>query len=154
MLFENRTAQNRLGARGHFSRPLHEPRRTPHCGPIGSGDHFARLFADRPATSFAIWSLWLSSLYFLLGPASYVRVIDAGNGTLPARMWMGQQLWHGGLGDWLPLACCGSDRVLNAYRLELPSLLFAILPGWLAYGRDHVLAALRGRIFFLSPSAR
>ena len=83
---------------------------------------------------FALWALWLSGLYFMLGPGSYVRVIDAGNGTLPARMWMGEQVWHGGPSDWFSLACCGSDRVLNAYRFELPSFLFAVLPGWLAYG--------------------
>ncbi len=112
------------------------------------GNRLLNRIAQRPARFFAVWSLWLSGLYFLLGPASYVRVIDAGNGSLPARMWAGEQIWHGGLGDWFPLACCGSDRVLNAYRLELPNLLFAVLPGWLAYGAVMYLQRFVAGYFF------
>jgi Protein of unknown function (DUF6044) len=110
-------------------------------------DFFPRQ-AKKPARNFAIWALWLSGMYFLLGPASYVRIVDTGNGTLPARMWAGQALAHGQLSDWFPLACCGSDRTLNAYCLELPNVLFAVLPGWLAYGMVMYLQRFVAGYFF------
>jgi hypothetical protein len=94
----------------------------------------AAWFAARPLTTFAVWSLWLSALYFCLGPGSYVKVPDCGNGTLPSRMISAQEFMQGELGNWMYYSGCGTDRVLNNFRLEPQCILFALLPGWLGYG--------------------
>jgi hypothetical protein len=100
-------------------------------------DRFQRLcqwFAARPLTTFVLWTLWLSGFYFCLGPASYVKVPDCGNGTLPARMVSANDFLHGRLGNWMDFSGCGTDRVLNNFRLEPHCILLALLPGWLGYG--------------------
>src|SRR5690349_20978278 len=71
--------------------------------------------AARTLTTFTCWALWLSFLYFALGPASYVKVPDCGNGTLPARIMAANDFLHGRLGNWMDYSGCGTDRVLNNF---------------------------------------
>jgi hypothetical protein len=91
-------------------------------------------WAERPLAASAVWSVWLALLYFALGPYSYVKVPDCGNGTLPARMVIAERLLAGEFGYWMDFSGCGTDRVVNNFRLEPHCILLALLPGWLGYG--------------------
>lgn len=97
-------------------------------------DAMTSWLAERPLRTFVVWALWLSCLYFVLGPMSYVKVPDCGNGTLPARMISANELLHGELGNWMSFSGCGTDRVINNFRLEPICVLLALLPAWLGYG--------------------
>jgi hypothetical protein len=88
----------------------------------------------RPGFACGAWSFWLAMLYFCCGTASYVKMPDCGNGTLPARQVFAQEWLAGELGNWMPQSGCGIDRVVNNYRLEPQCLLLGLLPGWLGYG--------------------
>jgi hypothetical protein len=86
----------------------------------------------KPHVLFAAWAFWLSSLYFVLGPASYVRVHDIGDSNLPARI---SASMGGALTDfWNRWAIAGGERLGQGLTSEIDILLFALLPGWLAYG--------------------
>jgi hypothetical protein len=98
------------------------------------GEWLCRWCAARPLTTFAVWAFWLSFLYFALGPISYVKVPDCGNGTLPSRIISANQFLQGKLGYWMDYSGCGTDRVLNNFRLEPLCVLLALLPPWLGYG--------------------
>jgi hypothetical protein len=98
------------------------------------GERLCHWCAARPLTTFTLWAFWLSFLYFALGPASYVKVPDCGNGTLPSRMISAERFLHGQHGYWMDYSGCGTDRVLNNFRLEPHCILLALLPGWLGYG--------------------
>lgn len=112
------------------------------------GDRACRWFAARPMLTFTCWALWLSFLYFALGPASYVKVPDAGNGTLPARMVSAGDLLRGELGNWMAFSGCGTDRVLNNFRLEPLCVLLGVFPGWLGYGLITFVQRLVAGYFF------
>lgn len=98
------------------------------------GERLCRWCAARPLTTFVVWAFWLSFLYFALGPISYVKVPDCGNGTLPSRIISANQFLQGKLGYWMDYSGCGTDRVLNNFRLEPLCVLLALLPPWLGYG--------------------
>ncbi|MFO1487491.1 MAG: DUF6044 family protein [Verrucomicrobiota bacterium] len=84
--------------------------------------------AQRPAWLFLAWSFWLSAEYLVFGPASYVRVHDNGDATLPMLL---ANCPPQGL-PWNALGLCGLDGW--AWGVQLTSVFFWALPGWLAYG--------------------
>jgi len=112
------------------------------------GERICRWFAARPLTTFLLWAVWLSYLYWALGPASYVKVPDCGNGTLPARMVVAGDFLNGQLGNWMAFSGCGTDRVLNNFRLEPQSVLLGLLPAWLGYGLIILVQRLVAGYFF------
>src|SRR5688572_23760691 len=90
------------------------------------GERLCHWCAARPLATFVCWTFWLSFLYFALGPASYVKVPDCGNGTLPARIVGANDFLQGRLGNWMDYSGCGTDRVLNNFRLEPHCILLAL----------------------------
>ena len=84
--------------------------------------------ASKPALIFFAWSFWLSAEYLVFGPASYVRIHDNGDATLP--MLLAHVPPHGL--PWNFLALCGVDGWAGG--VQITSVLFYCLPGWLAYG--------------------
>jgi hypothetical protein len=111
-------------------------------------DRFCQWCAARPLTTYAVWAFWLSFLYFALGPISYVKVPDCGNGTLPSRILSAQQFLQGNLGYWMDYSGCGTDRVLNNFRLEPLCILLALLPPWLGYGLIMLIQRFIAGYFF------
>jgi hypothetical protein len=91
---------------------------------------------NRPLFLFLIWALWLSAEYVFLGPFSYVRVHDVGDSALPMRLALIDEFLKNGFFYWFPYEACGSDRLSFTFLnfLQVDSLLFFTLPGWLAYG--------------------
>lgn len=84
---------------------------------------------------FFTWSLWIS-LEFLLGPFSHVRIHDNGDGLLPQLIASKYQFSRYGLSYFADYVASGID-VSSQFLLpfsNLNSLLFIILPPWLAYG--------------------
>lgn len=89
--------------------------------------------ASRGLRYFLLVALWLGLEYFALGPASYVALHDNGDGTLPLYIGAARSLFTDG-GYWLPIMAGGVDRLGNDLaQLRLSSVLFAFLPGWVAY---------------------
>ncbi|NLE74859.1 MAG: YfhO family protein [Actinobacteria bacterium] len=89
-----------------------------------------RWFAVHPFITCLLWALWLSALYGIFGPHSYVRVFDNADGGLAARA--GMNLWLAGwdaLAIWAHGWVAGLDRGIP----DLDLLPFLVLPGWLAY---------------------
>ena len=84
--------------------------------------------AAKPALIFLAWSFWLAAEYLVFGPASYVRIHDNGDATLP--MLLAHVPPHGL--PWNFLALCGVDGWAGG--VQITSVLFYVLPGWLAYG--------------------
>src|ERR1019366_7798466 len=84
--------------------------------------------AKSPALVFLVWSFWLSAEYLVFGPASYVRVHDNGDATLPMLL---AHVPPNGL-PWNSLALCGLDGWV--WGVQLTNLVFLLLPRWLAYG--------------------
>ncbi len=82
---------------------------------------------------FALWALWLALGSLALGPNSYVRVLDEGNGHVPARIAASMDGTSLALTRWAPW-CAGVDRFAQAMNTDLSVVLFALLPSWLAYG--------------------
>ena len=86
--------------------------------------------AAHPFVACVLWALWLSALYGAFGPHSYVRVFDNADGVLPAKASL--NLWVSGakaLGSWAFPWATGAHRG----AIELDTMPFLVLPGWLAY---------------------
>jgi hypothetical protein len=88
-----------------------------------------RRLLSSPLLIFTLWALYLSFPYWGLGGASYVRIHDVGDSHIPARLALVSQQW----GWWNPLALCGVDGGTSK-PLGPESLLYFVMPGWLAYG--------------------
>jgi hypothetical protein len=86
------------------------------------------------AMVFVIWSAWLSVEYLALGSFSYLRLNDNADQFLPAKINQGQALAHGDFSYWNPFWFSGSDNLAAGLSNTLDSVLFAVVPGWLAYG--------------------
>jgi hypothetical protein len=115
---------------------------------LDRSERLARWCAARPLATFTMWAFWLSFLYFALGPASYVKVPDCGNGTLPSRIISAQRFLHGQLGNWMDYSGCGTDRVLNNFRMEPLCVVLALLPAWLGYGLIMLVQRFIAGYFF------
>ena len=83
---------------------------------------------------FLLWALWLSLPYFGLGPESYVRIFDNADSTLPAMVSLGTATPSHLMSAWNPLQLTGLDQTPVSSAADVASWLFAVLPGWLAYG--------------------
>jgi hypothetical protein len=89
-----------------------------------------RWAAAHPFAVSVIWALWLSALYGVFGPHSYVRIQDNADGFLAIRS--GMNAFVGGAGwltSWARSWASGVDKGVA----DLDALLFVALPGWLAY---------------------
>jgi hypothetical protein len=86
------------------------------------------------AILFLLWALWLAFPYFGFGAESYVRIFDNGDSTLPAKVSMRTATPSHLLSAWNPQPVTGVDQVPVTSSADLDNWLFAILPGWLAYG--------------------
>ena len=83
---------------------------------------------------FALWSLLLAVPYFGLGPMSFVALHDTAEMNLPRAVWYGSSHALTGMGSWAPQGVSGTDRAAAGLARDLDTLLFTLLPGWLAYG--------------------
>lgn len=105
--------------------------------PRGLGSYllrFGRWLKAHPALFFLLWALWLAFEYFGFGPYSYVRIHDNGDSFLPARIIQGRALAQGAMGYWNSIWVSGADNFAAGVAYEIDSLLFTVMPGWLAYG--------------------
>lgn len=83
----------------------------------------------RPALTALLFAAWLSCAYFVLGPSSYVRVIDNADGVLPAHL----AFRNAPSGWWAQPWAGGVDRLSQGMALDGSVLLFLVFPGWAAY---------------------
>ncbi len=83
---------------------------------------------------FAGWSLLLAFPYFGFGSMSFVVLHDTAEMNLPRAIWYGSPAAETGLGSWSPQGVSGTDRLASGLSTDLDTLLFMVLPGWLAYG--------------------
>lgn len=90
--------------------------------------------ASHASVLFFIWSLWLTFPHFVFGPWSHVSGHDESSMVLPAKLTFSQPHLSSRLGYWRPQWVAGVDRSAAPYTTDLDSLLFIMLPGWLAYG--------------------
>jgi hypothetical protein len=96
----------------------------------------AQWLGSHVAILFLMWSLWLAFEYFAFGPASYVRIHDNGDSQLASKLALVPTLTDGQFGYWESQKVSGADTLAGGggAPVELDSLFFALLPGWLAYG--------------------
>jgi len=96
---------------------------------------FGKWVSSHPGTFFLLWSLWLSFLYFGLGPLSFVFMHDTGDSALPYRVALANAVAKGAWGYWDPQKVSGIDTLSMLVSPFQPDiLLLALLPTWLAYG--------------------
>ncbi len=110
---------------------------------LGDGDSLPQTPAptrDRPVTATVValllllFAAGLAFPYYGLGELSYVVQHDVGEMNVPRAVWFGDGQSLTGLGSWSPQALSGTDRLATGLSRDLSTLLFALLPGWLAYG--------------------
>ena len=83
---------------------------------------------------FLLWALWLAFPYLGFGSESYVRIYDNADSTLPAMVSLGTANPSHLMSPWNPLQLTGLDQTPVSSAADVASWLFAVLPGWLAYG--------------------
>jgi hypothetical protein len=86
------------------------------------------------AVLFLVWAVWLAFPYFGLGSGSYVRIYDNADSTLAARVALRATDPSHLNTAWNPQPVAGVDQTPVSSYADLDGWLFAILPGWLAYG--------------------
>ena len=91
---------------------------------------FKRLI-ERDQTVLIAIILWVSLDFLILGKYSRVLVGDEGDSVLSAMLSMAHM--DGLRTLWSPFAVAGTDRLATTFFPELWSVLFHVLPGWLAY---------------------
>ena len=75
--------------------------------------------------------------YFALGKYSYVEMFDIGDYFIPKNLIMVENLLQNGPAYWYPYKIGGLDLLGSGFfytHLNLNTLLFLLLPGWLASG--------------------
>ncbi len=104
----------------------------------------ARWAGAHPFAACLVWALWLSAIYGLFGPHSYVRTFDNADGYLAMRSSTNFSVagWDA-FASWAHVAISGSDRGF----LGLDGLPFLVLPGWLGYWLIMFLQRLIGAYF-------
>ncbi|MBI4678147.1 MAG: hypothetical protein HY748_11245 [Elusimicrobia bacterium] len=94
----------------------------------------------RAALFLALASLWLCLEYFILGPFSYVQTLETGDSYIPRHLAVASGSFVPRTSLWLPWLACGTDRLsIDFSFFHASSLLFGLLPGWLAYQAVIVL---------------
>lgn len=97
---------------------------------------------------FAGWSLLLTFPYFGFGSMSFVVLHDTAEMNLPRAVWYGDPAAATGMGSWSPMGVSGTDRLASGFSAGFDTLLFASLPGWLAYGLFMWLQRFLAGLFF------
>ncbi len=88
-------------------------------------------FRDRPWHAAIVAALWMVLEYVVLGPASYVRHSDVGDGNLGL---IGSSRTLPSFGAyWSSVTVGGVDRLSQPAFVPLDTLVFAALPVWPAY---------------------
>jgi len=78
--------------------------------------------------------LLLSIEYYILGPYSYVRIIDEADSLIPRFLAFRSLLLNFGIFHWFPNLVCGVDSLSNGLAIWRFSTLFLLIkPGWLGY---------------------
>lgn len=98
-----------------------------HLKDKGSGAFWKRM----PSAVFAVWALWLSLPFFLLGSSSTFPIHDNADQMLSALVGYSRgvaspTVWAAGWAS-------GVDWLSQAYTNNLYTLLFLFLPAWVAY---------------------
>ena len=104
---------------------------------MGRGESLHRILSwlgSRPSLLFLLWALWLSFPYFGFGASSYVWLPDNGDALLPMQLAKADGHVQEQAGWWSHLAVSGTDGLSSLWVGEPLFALFALLPGWLAYG--------------------
>jgi len=83
---------------------------------------------------FTIWSLWLVSHPFLLGPYSYTKLHDNTESYLPAKLSINSITDIYPFKKWNHQWEAGSDLLASTYTSDFDIPLFIFLPGWMGYG--------------------
>ena len=104
------------------------------CEPFSYFPRIAQWIAANLVVVFLLWSLWLAFEYLAFGPSSFVRIWDNGDNYMPARIAQGQMLADGKFPYWSPQWASGVDLLASGLSPLLDVMLFAFMPGWLAYG--------------------
>ncbi|MBI4965613.1 MAG: YfhO family protein [Desulfomonile tiedjei] len=95
----------------------------------------SRWLSSNWAIIFALWSLWLSITYFGLGPLSFVFLHDTGDSALPYRIALSSAVINRIWGYWDFQKVVGIDSLsMQVWPFQPDVMVFALLPGWLAYG--------------------
>ncbi len=89
---------------------------------------------SHPALLFLLWALWLAFPYFGFGACSFVWLPDNGDALLPMQLAKADGHVQAQAGWWSHLAVSGTDGLSSLWVGEPLFALFALLPGWLAYG--------------------
>jgi len=95
--------------------------------------------------------VWIALEYVALGPYSYFKIRDNGDSIVPALL--SQTNWLLDQQFWFPYAGAGADRLALGFYAGLDTLLFGLVPGWLAY-QIFVLSQLACATIFTYALAR
>lgn len=90
--------------------------------------------AARPGLLFFLWALGLAFPYFGFGPSSFVWLPDNGDAYLPMQLAKADRLVRDQAGLWANLFVSGADGLSSLWVGEPWYGLFALMPGWAAYG--------------------
>ena len=83
---------------------------------------------------FLLFAIWVGLEYIGVGPFSYIRIHDTGDGAIPGYILFSKSIFKYGMTYWNQYTVCGIDRFANGPDIfHLNTLLFSIFPGWLAY---------------------
>lgn len=83
---------------------------------------------------FFLITLWIILEYIGLGPFSYIRIHDTGDSHIPRYIILTANFFKNGITYWFPHMGCGVDRLsVDLLFPHFTTILFAILPGWVAY---------------------
>ncbi len=105
-------------------------------------------FSKREKTFFLLFSLFTVFEYIFLGPFSYVRVGDNLDIFIPRFQSLASNIATHGITYWDPLFAGGIDRIANdLLNIHLSSMIFNLVPSWLAYGTVLFLSIFIGSYF-------
>jgi hypothetical protein len=93
----------------------------------------------RPIIFLGLFAAWFTFEHFAFGPWSYTPLFDEGNSIFPFRLLQGRELLANFGSLWSPHHVAGVDKLASALGPKMDSILFAVLPGWLAYGINKFL---------------
>ena len=89
------------------------------------------LWKRTPSAVFALWALWLSLPFFILGSHSSVQIHDNADQMFSALVGYSRGFASPSL--WAAAWVSGADWLSQAYTNNLYTILFLFLPAWVAY---------------------
>ena len=97
---------------------------------------------------FAVFALWLSLEYIVLGPFSYIRIGDNMDSFIPRLVSMKELFLENGISYWFPQVGCGIARFsVDASYFNIANVFFFVFPPWLGYQVIIVLSLFAGGYF-------